>query len=100
MIAGFIRAALAPSAPAGASYPRVEFRDNDQRLTGIVELVDGAVVPRDEKTLEFLAETLVVEAGDPPRPLTLADGERYLRALPKNFAGMYSHAILIENDSS
>jgi hypothetical protein len=70
----------------------VEFRNIDDEVMGNVRLRDGRAVL--DEQIEWVKETLVLEP-DNGRPLEPSDGERYLRALPANFDGPYTHAVLI-----
>jgi hypothetical protein len=49
------------------------------------------------ESLGWMEDMLIVEPGNPERRLTLLDGERYIRALPANFAhGWYTAARVVE----
>jgi hypothetical protein len=67
----------------------------DNVLVGTVRLVNGIAVP-DEAIRSFLEGLYVPEPDGDPKPLTFADGEKYLRALPHSLRGTYLWAVLRE----
>jgi hypothetical protein len=66
---------------------------NDRRTTvGTLRLVDGAVMLANfDRRYRWVRDfrCFVTPDGRPERPLTIEDGERWLRALPYNLRGSY-----------
>jgi hypothetical protein len=76
---------------------RVEFHNHDG-LVGTAVVDSGGTVVVDTPNLErLLADTNVIEPGTFEK-LTPGQGERYLRALPPAFRGMYFQAHLVDDE--
>ena len=78
-----------------ATFYSLETFDGQEMVVGTCEAQGRVAVPSDGIE-EFLAETNVVEPGNPGRVLTFEDGAEYVRALPENFRGTYFWAALEE----
>ena len=66
----------------------VEFKHYGHDDVGVIALdADGVARADNSRDQAFIDSTRVMEPG--PTPVTVRDGERYLRALPANFHGAY-----------
>ena len=72
-----------------------EFRDTDDMLRGTLTLNNDGTITVSSDAPAYL-DTLVVLEPDTGKRLTMADGERYLRALQYEFRGAYLRLVLIE----
>lgn len=72
-------------------------RDGTAHLRAVVRPgPDGVQIDGSDETADFLA-TLYVVRGDPPEPLSMADGDDWIQALPWNLTGTYSWAEFISH---
>ncbi|HEX2765647.1 MAG TPA: hypothetical protein VHR55_03290 [Candidatus Limnocylindria bacterium] len=72
-------------------------RDGRANLQAVVRSApNGVEVDGSEETANFLA-TLNVVRGDPPEPLSIADGDDWIQALPWSLTGTYSWAEFISH---
>jgi hypothetical protein len=74
---------------------RVELRGQDG-VRGEVNLVGGLATPSNEFARRTIDETNVALPGRPPKPMTPADGEDYLRGLAASLRGTYLWAVLAD----
>lgn len=75
---------------------KVELR-TEKGVVGEITLEnDGSCHGSNEVARHVMETHQIVEPGTPPKPLTAADGERYLRALPLNIGGAYFWATLVD----